>query len=517
MAGATTSGRRSHNGNGHSNGGVEREKSPRKSHQGSSTSRRRDREADGDATAAVPRNRHDILHGNHSHVHGGHGHRGVVFRHHGHREPPRKDGLRGKIPVRPEGESGRTGIHPLHFFRIIWRSTSWISRAVNILWPVVPAAIAVYFAVPKHEQNTLKFILAYIGMIPCANLVGFSGQELARKMPHMLGVLTETTFASVVEIILFMMLLVNNRFILIQGAILGSILATMLLCLGMCFFAAGMRRDEATFDEAITEAGSGLLLTAGIGLAVPSIFERSVAGTAGLEPQVLEQSVLNISHAVAILLLISYLVFVWFQTKTHDGIFNAIFEHDEHRDHDREKDMNKDKLTLTECLIALVISVGLVALLAYILVDLIEPMIEEHGLTDPFVGLILVPLVEKAAEHLTAIDEAWDNQMNFALSHCLGSTLQTALLNGPLVVIVGWGLGKPMSLDFQIFDMVMLILAVIAVGNFLRDQKSNYLEGFLCVILYVAIAVAAFYFPNVHAAESGGDGAGSGAEGSGGH
>lgn len=314
-----------------------------------------------------------------------------------------------------------------------------------------------------------------------------------------------------------MMLLKSDRFILIQGAILGSILATMLLCLGMCFFAAGMRRDEATFDEAITEAGSGLLLTAGIGLAVPSIFERSVTGTAGLDPQVLEQSVLNISHAVAILLLISYLVFVWFQTKTHDGIFNAIFEHDERRDHDREKDAAKDKLTLTECLVALVISVALVALLAFILVDMIEPLIEEHGLTDPFVGLILVPLVEKAAEHLTAIDEAWDNQMNFALSHCLGSTLQTALLNGPLVVIVGWGLGKPMSLDFQIFDMAMLILAIIAVGNFLRDQKSNYLEGFLCVILYVAIAVAAFYFPNVHAAESGGDGAGSGAEGGGGH
>ncbi|KAK7957147.1 Vacuolar calcium ion transporter [Apiospora aurea] len=468
--------------------GIEREKSPR----------RRDERAASNGNyhhnnASLPRTRHDIMHGG---------------RHHGHREAPRKDGLRGKIPVRQEGESGRTGIHPLHFFRIVWRSASWLSRAVNVLWPVVPAAIAVYFAVP--ESHLLKFILAYIGMVPCANLVGFAGQELARKMPHMLGVLTETTLASAVEIILFMMLLAQDKFILIQGAILGSILATMLLCLGLCFFAAGMRRDEASFDEAITEAGSGLLLTAGIGLAVPSVFERSVSGTAGLDPRVLEQSVLNISHAVAVLLLISYVVFVWFQTKTHDGIFDAIFEHDERRDHDREKDIMKDKLTLTECIVALVISVGLVALLAYMLVQMIEPLIEEHGVTDPFMGLILVPLVEKAAEHLTAIDEAWDNQMNFALSHCLGATLQTALLNGPLVVIVGWGLGKPMSLDFQIFDMAMLILSIIAVGNFLRDQKSNYLEGFLCVILYVAIAVTAFYFPNVHAAASGGDGAGSG-------
>jgi len=78
----------------------------------------------------------------------------------------------------------------------------------------------------------------------------------------------------------------------------------------------------------------------------------------------------------------------------------------------------------------------------------------------------------------------------------LGATLQTALFNGPLVVIVGWGLGKPMGLDFEIFDIAVLILAIITVGNFLRDQKSNYLEGLLCVIVYIAIAVAAFNYPS---------------------
>lgn len=95
--------------------------------------------------------------------------------------------------IKSEGESGRRGIHPLHFFKIIWSSTSTLSRAVNVLWPVVPAAIAVYYHYPEDEQHLLKFILAYIAMVPCANLIGFAGQELARKMPHMLGVLVETT------------------------------------------------------------------------------------------------------------------------------------------------------------------------------------------------------------------------------------------------------------------------------------------------------------------------------------
>ena len=110
--------------------------------------------------------------------------------------------------------------------------------------------------------------------------------------------------------------------------------------------------------------------------------------------------------------------------------------------------------------------------------------------------------MEKAAEHLTAIDEAWDNQMNFALSHVLGATIQTALLNAPLVVIVGWGLGKPMDLRFELFNIVVLILAILVVGNFLRDQKSNYLEGALCLIVYIIIAVAAYYYPNPSATSS---------------
>lgn len=102
-------------------------------------------------------------------------------------------------------------------------------------------------------------------------------------------------------------------------------------------------------------------------------------------------------------------------------------------------------------------------------------------------GLILVPLVEKVAEHLTAVDEAWDNQMNFALAHILGATVQTALFNSSLVVIVGWGLNKAMDLNFEIFNIVVLILAIIVVGNFLRDQKSNYLEGSLCILIYILI------------------------------
>lgn len=172
--------------------------------------------------------------------------------------------------IKAAGESGRKGFGT-EFFGIAWRSSCKASSIVNVLWPVVPAAIAVKYALP--DQHLAIFILAYIAMVPCANLIGFAGQELGRKMPLVAGVIVETTLGSIVEIILFLVLAVRERNEeIIKAAILGSILANLLLCLGFCFWAAGMRRDESHFSESITEAGCGLLLTAGIGLAVPTVF-----------------------------------------------------------------------------------------------------------------------------------------------------------------------------------------------------------------------------------------------------
>jgi Ca2+:H+ antiporter len=124
----------------------------------------------------------------------------------------------------------------------------------------VPAAIALRYA--RKDLHLAIFILNYIAMVPCANLIGFAGQELARKLPKVFGILLETTLGSVVEIVLFMVLLKHDQFPVIQAAVLGSILATLLLCLGMCFVAGGIRHPEQEFDEVVSEVGNGLLLTA---------------------------------------------------------------------------------------------------------------------------------------------------------------------------------------------------------------------------------------------------------------
>lgn len=87
--------------------------------------------------------------------------------------------------IKPEGESGRSGLHPWHFLRICFLSTSRLSMIVNLLWPFVPVAIAMHFA--RKDLHLVIFTLNYIAMVPTANLVGFAGQELARKIPKVIG------------------------------------------------------------------------------------------------------------------------------------------------------------------------------------------------------------------------------------------------------------------------------------------------------------------------------------------
>ncbi|KAK4237937.1 Sodium/calcium exchanger protein-domain-containing protein [Achaetomium macrosporum] len=425
-----------------------------------------------------------------------------------------------------EGESGRSGFHPRHFVSVLWRSSSKVSMLVNVLWPFVPAAVVLHFV---GNAPLWTFATSYIGMVPAANLLGFAGQEFARKMPKVAGILIETTFGSIVEIILFVVLIANhvdddagdsnsseegNLIPVIQAAILGSILTNLLLCLGLCFFFGGIRHANQKFHAVVSEVGNGLLLVAAFGLLIPSAFYSALKTEA--VPDVvlrplhdkftkgkLQADVLQISRAASIALMCAFTLYIWFCASSQHSIFDEVIEMDEHRDADREEDLRKPKFTMTETVVALALSLVCVTLLLVFLVDEIEHVVRS-GVPDQFLGLILLPLVEKAAEHLTAIDEARDGMINVALYHCLGPSIQTALFNAPLVVIVAWAMGKPLDLNFEIFMIGLLVLSILVVGNFLRDGESNWLEGALLVVVYIIMAIACWYYPDPDVATSNG-------------
>lgn len=219
----------------------------------------------------------------------------------------------GLFRINTAGESGRRGIHPIHFLKVCFMSTCTLSMLVNVLWPFVPAAITIYFARP--DLHVWIFALNYIAMVPSANLLGFAGGELAKKLPKVFGVLLETTLTSVVEIVLFMVLIHNdeggNLIPVIQAAILGSILANLLLCLGLCFFFGGIGREHQSFHEAVSEVGTGLLLVAGFGLLIPSAFNSALSGGSSnteITPEELMHSTLVISRSTSIVLLVAFVM-----------------------------------------------------------------------------------------------------------------------------------------------------------------------------------------------------------------
>ena len=288
--------------------------------------------------------------------------------------------------IKHDGESGRKGFHPIQFVRICFRSSSKPSRALNVLWPVIPAAIVVHFAIPS--SHVVIFTLNYIAMVPSANLLGFAGQELARKLPVVPGMLLETVLGSVVEIILFTVLIVRGEgnVTVIRAAILGSILANILLCMGACFIAGGLFRREQHFHEVVSEVGSELLFVAAVGLITPAafgtIFTEGVQSSESQPPEDIERRILAISRGTAVVLLVAFCFFVYFQVSSHHSIYKDILEADEEQDEDGQADVQKPKLTFVECIIAVCISLACVSMIAVFLINEIEYLVHERHVSD---------------------------------------------------------------------------------------------------------------------------------------
>lgn len=392
--------------------------------------------------------------------------------------------------ARPE----RRGCNPFRALIIALKSSSTLGACTNVLIPFVPLGLVLHWL--KPEWHLPIFLTNYLAMIPMANLLAFSSAQFARRLPRVLSVIIQLSVAAGVEIILCLVLLFKDQYEVIKAALLGSMLANLLLCTGLCFIAGGIRAKEQEFSETVVETGGGLLLLSVAALMLPCAFFESVSALRSYTAEMLEHKIIHISRFTAVLLLIAFALYLFFQLATHHSEFDEALAESEARNKERMEDIRRENLTIGEAAFFTCLSLALVTLHAIFLVGQIEWIVHRGRVSDAFVGLILVPLVEKAAEHLKGIDEAWNNAMDHALAHLLGSTIQTALLVSPIVVLVSWAAHKSFDLNFEIFMVVALVFSVLIVGNFIKDRKSNYLEGALCVIFYLLIAVTTWYYPN---------------------
>lgn len=282
---------------------------------------------------------------------------------------------------------------------------------------------------------------------------------------------------------------------------LGSILSNILLVLGCCFIASGIKRDHSEFNETAASTMASLMAVSATSLIIPATLygtlQRSDANT--------ETNILVLSRATAIILLILYCLYLVFQLRTHASLFDAAAQEEardpEAQNEDGEGDSNEPEiLGPVAASVCLVLVTLLVAVCAEYLVDSIDSLVSSTGISKTFIGLILLPIVGNAAEHVTACVVAYKNKMDLAIGVAIGSSMQIALFVTPFLVILGWIIGQPMTLHFETFETVVFFLSVLVVNYLIQDGKSNYLEGCMCIGTYIIIAVAFYVYP-----ESAGD------------
>lgn len=265
---------------------------------------------------------------------------------------------------------------------------------------------------------------------------------------------------------------------------LGSILSNILLVLGCCFISSGIRRVESKFNETVASTMSSLLAVAATSLIIPATLYSTLANSKSDT----EANILVLSRGTAIIMLILYCLYLFFQLKTHAELFDA----ESQEDGEGEEAQILGPVAAT---VALILITLLVAVCAEYLVDSIDSIVTSSGISKTFIGLILLPIVGNAAEHVTAVVVAWKDKMDLAIGVAIGSSLQIALFVTPFLVILGWIIGENMTLNFEGFETVVFFLSVLVVNYLIQDGKSNYLEGCMCLGTYIIIAIAFYVYP----------------------
>ena len=352
-------------------------------------------------------------------------------------------------------------------------------KILNILLLFVPAAIAAEF---MHARPVVIFALAAMAIIPLSGYLGRATEELASYTGPTLGGLLNATLGNLAELIIAILALRAGLIDLVKASITGSILGNLLLVLGAAQLMGGLRHSTQKFSTALAGLSASLLIISVIGLVIPAVYHWTHA-----DPT--RQMTRNVSIGVAILLIIGYALSLVYSMWTHRAVFNAS-EEVVQAAHAEE---HGARWSLPRSAVILLVSAGVVGWLSEILVGSTEAAIADVGLSEIFVGLIVVPIIGNAAEHSSAILMAMKNRMDLAVNIAVGSSAQVALLIAPVLVFVGLAIGQPMDLAFSTFEVIAVALAVAIGASAVRDAESHWLEGAFLLLVYGMLGVA-FYF-----------------------
>ncbi|MGB7442702.1 MAG: calcium/proton exchanger [Coleofasciculaceae cyanobacterium] len=354
----------------------------------------------------------------------------------------------------------------------------------------IPISIAAHFL---EWGSVVVFITSCVAILPLAAFLGTATEEIAVVVGPNLGGLLNATFGNATELIIALIALNAGLVNVVKATITGSIISNLLLVMGFAMLLGGLRYKEQDFQPIVARVNASSMNLAVIAILLPTAVDTTSVGIS-------ESTLQQLSVAVAIVLILVYILTLVFSLKTHSYLFDvgmAEMPLEEGVEKSKESEHSEHKPNIWLWVGVLLGITLLVALESELLVDSLEEATSSLGLTALFTGVIVLPVIGNAAEHATAVTVAMKNKMDLALSVAVGSSLQIALFVAPVLVLAGWLMGQPMDLDFNTFELVAVSVSVLIANSISSDGKSNWLEGTLLLAAYAVLGLAFYFHPVV--------------------
>jgi Ca2+:H+ antiporter len=353
-----------------------------------------------------------------------------------------------------------------------------------VLVPLAALARALGWSEP------IVFALAALAIVPLAGIMGRSTEHVAARLGAGIGGLLNATFGNAAELIIGFVALRKGLFDVVKASLTGSIIGNILLVLGLAILTGGLRRERQTFDRSAAVVGATLLVLAAIGFVVPAMFHLvgadavahhtiTVARERGAEQ--------SLSLLIAVVLIATYALHLVFSLRTHRHLYAG--QAVAHEASEASVPAGRAALTLAIVTVA-------VAWMSELLVGAVEGSAHALGVSDVFVGVIVVAIIGNAAEHSTAVLMAMKDKMDLAIHIAVGSSIQIALFVTPVLVFASYAVtAGPMDMGFTAFEVLAVGLAVAAMCMVAQDGESNWLEGALLLAVYLVLGIAFFFLP----------------------
>jgi Ca2+:H+ antiporter len=342
------------------------------------------------------------------------------------------------------------------------------------------AAVLMRFVL--NADPTLTFGIAALTILGLAYTLGHATEQLGAAAGPKIGGIMNATVGNVGEIIIAAFLVLEGKIEIVHASLTGSIIGNLLLVLGASLLLGGLKNGVQTYDAQTTGMNAASLILATIGLIIPATFAFLVGGGEGTgpgDPQFFSIEALTVG--VAVLLLVTYAAQTWFFLRSPESPTT------------QHAPDEPPEWSWRLSLGVLLASAAALTVASEILVHTLEPAVASLGVSEFFIGIILIPLIGNLAEHVVGVTLAWKNKMDFSLITSIGSATQIALFAAPVLVFFGLLVGNPVTLVFSPLEVVSVAVGVLIAAYIALDGRSNWVEGLQLVSVYLIVAIAFFF------------------------